>query len=65
MIAFYHSHTHSEAYPSDTDIRMAVQSGWLDIIYILISFENKSAPVVKSYLINENSEISEEIIETE
>ena len=65
MLAFYHSHTHSEAYPSDTDIRMAVQSGWLDIIYILISFENKSAPVVKSYLINENSEISEEIIETE
>ena len=65
MLAFYHSHTHSEAYPSDTDVRMAVQSGWLDIIYILISLENKSIPVIKSYLINENSEISEEFIETE
>ena len=63
MIAFYHSHTHSPAYPSDTDVRMAVQSGWLDIIYILISLEDKSNPIVKSYSINENSEILEESIE--
>jgi len=59
MLAFYHSHTHSRAYPSDTDVRMAVESGWLEINYILISLENKTNPKVKSYLINENSEISE------
>ncbi len=63
MIAFYHSHTHSAAYPSDTDVRMAVQSGWLDIIYILVSLEDKSNPIVKSYLINENGEIAEESME--
>jgi proteasome lid subunit RPN8/RPN11 len=63
MLAFYHSHTHSKAYPSDTDVRMAVESGWLEINYILISLENKTNPKVKSYLINENSEISEDPME--
>ena len=63
MIAFYHSHTHSAAYPSDTDVRMAVQSGWLDIIYILVSLEDKSNPVVNSYSITENGEIAEESTE--
>ena len=63
MIAFYHSHTHSEAYPSDTDVRMALQSGWLDIIYILVSLEDKLNPVVKSYSISETGEISEQSIQ--
>ena len=63
MLAFYHSHTHSGAYPSDTDVRMAVESGWLEINYILISLENKANPTVKSYLINGNSEISEDPME--
>ena len=63
MLAFYHSHTSSKAYPSDTDVRLAVQSGWLEINYILISLENKTKLQVKSYLINENSEISENLIE--
>ena len=63
MLAFYHSHTSSKAYPSDTDVRLAVQSGWLEINYILISLENKTKPQVKSYLINEKSEISENLIE--
>ena len=31
FIAFYHSHTHSPAYPSQTDVRMALQSGYLDV----------------------------------
>ena len=29
ILAFYHSHTHSPAYPSPTDVRMAQLSGWL------------------------------------
>ena len=29
ILAFYHSHTHSPAFPSPTDVRMAQQSGWL------------------------------------
>ena len=65
MIAFYHSHTRTEAYPSDTDVRMALQSGWLEdmIIYILVSLEDKLNPVVKSYSISETGEISEQCIQ--
>ncbi|MFL2764301.1 MAG: M67 family metallopeptidase [Dehalococcoidia bacterium] len=60
FIAFYHSHTHSKAYPSDTDVRMAVESGWTDIIYALISLEDKDNPVLKIFLISESGNISEE-----
>ena len=58
FIAFYHSHTHSKAYPSDTDVRMAVESGWTDIIYALISLEDKDNPVLKIFLISESGNIS-------
>ena len=34
ILAFYHSHTHSDAYPSPTDVRLAT---WPDVLYILIS----------------------------
>lgn len=60
FIAFYHSHTHSKAYPSDTDVRMAVESGWTDINYALISLEDKDNPVLKIFLISESGNISEE-----
>ena len=65
MIAFYHSHTHSEAYPSDTDVRMALQSGWLGdmISYMLVSLEDKSNPVVKSYSIGEEGEKLEQLFQ--
>jgi proteasome lid subunit RPN8/RPN11 len=33
--AIYHSHTHSEAYPSDTDVRLA--EPWPDTLFVLIS----------------------------
>lgn len=60
FIAFYHSHTHSQAYPSATDVRMALESGWIDIIYALISLENKDNPVLKIFSISESGNISEE-----
>ena len=61
-IAFYHSHTHSRAYPSDTDVRMAQQSGWLGdaIYYILISLEDKTNPIIRAYHIQPNGERQEQ-----
>ena len=47
ILGFYHSHTHTAAYPSDTDIRLAIESGWTDPYYILISLEDILAPEVK------------------
>lgn len=59
FLAFYHSHTHSPAYPSQTDVRMALQSGYLDVYYVLVSLENKVAPEIKAFRIDDKGEITE------
>ena len=59
FLAFYHSHTHSPAYPSQTDVRMALQSGYLDVYYVLVSLENKRAPDIRAFRIDEQGEITE------
>ncbi len=59
FLAFYHSHTHSPAYPSQTDVRMALQLGWPGIYYILVSLENKEDPQIRTFHIGETGEIVE------
>jgi proteasome lid subunit RPN8/RPN11 len=60
MLAFYHSHTHSPAYPSQTDVRMALESWMLDVYYVLVSLENKDAPQIRAFHIDEEGQITEE-----
>ncbi len=50
FLVIYHSHTHTEAYPSPTDIRLAA---WPDAYYILVSLMDESAPVVRAFRITE------------
>ena len=61
-LAFYHSHTHSEARPSPTDVRMAKDSGWFDdaIYYILVSLEDKANPQIRAFRIMESGDIVEQ-----
>ena len=59
IMAFYHSHTHSPAHPSQTDVRMALQSGYLDEHYVLVSLENADAPAIRSFKIDEAGNITE------
>jgi proteasome lid subunit RPN8/RPN11 len=47
MLAIYHSHTKSAAYPSQTDVNQAVN--WPDAIYLIVSLESPDAPDVKGY----------------
>jgi proteasome lid subunit RPN8/RPN11 len=56
--AIYHSHTHSEAYPSETDIKLAF---YPDARYILLSLADRSAPVVRSFSIVEGQVTEEEL----
>ena len=65
ILAFYHSHTHSAAYPSQTDVRMAQQSGWLgdDVFYVLVSLEDKENPAIHAFHVQEDGEIIEEGLE--
>ena len=59
IVAFYHSHTHSAAYPSDTDVRLAIESGWTDPYYVLVSLENIDAHEIKMYQINVDGTVIE------
>jgi proteasome lid subunit RPN8/RPN11 len=56
--AIYHSHTHSEAYPSDTDIRLAF---YPESRYILLSLQDRSAPVMRSFFIVDGEVTEEEL----
>ena len=56
IIAIYHSHTHSEAYPSATDVRLAT---WPEAFYILISLLQRDNPPIRAFRI-EGGEVTEE-----
>jgi [CysO sulfur-carrier protein]-S-L-cysteine hydrolase len=47
LLAIYHSHTKSAAYPSQTDVNQAV--AWPDQVYLIVSLEDHEAPDVKGY----------------
>jgi [CysO sulfur-carrier protein]-S-L-cysteine hydrolase len=55
LIGVFHSHTHTDAYPSPTDVAQAPDPGWH---YVLVSLRD-IAPVVRSYRIV-NGKIDEE-----
>ena len=56
----YHSHTHSQAYPSDTDIRLAA---WPEAYYLIVSLIDMENPVIRAFRILEGN-VSEEEIRT-
>jgi proteasome lid subunit RPN8/RPN11 len=47
LLAIYHSHTKSAAYPSQTDVNQAVN--WPDAIYVIVSLDDPETPDVKAY----------------
>lgn len=65
IVAIYHSHTFTQAYPSQTDANNAVQSGWTDPVYVLISLAEKTRPVVRAYRISDEGAITELPITTD
>jgi len=62
-LAFYHSHTHSAAYPSGTDVRMALQSGYLDLHYVLVSLEDHDVPQIRAFRIDDAGRVTEDTFE--
>lgn len=65
IVAIYHSHTFTQAYPSQTDAHNAVQSGWTAPVYVLVSLVEKWRPVVRAFRISEDGAISELAITTD
>jgi [CysO sulfur-carrier protein]-S-L-cysteine hydrolase len=59
--AIYHSHTHSEAYPSETDRRLAF---YPEARYILVSLADRDEPVIRSFRIIDGDVTEEELTVT-
>jgi proteasome lid subunit RPN8/RPN11 len=49
IIGVWHSHTHTDPYPSATDVRQAVDPAW---VYVLVSLRD-GAPTLRAYRIRE------------
>lgn len=62
MLAIYHSHTVSQAYPSKRDIEMAF---YPDTSYVILSLQDKDNPRIRSFKIAEGKVTEEEIKITE
>jgi proteasome lid subunit RPN8/RPN11 len=60
MLAIYHSHTKSAAYPSQTDVNQAVN--WPDAIYLIVSLQDEDAPEVKGYWLKDLTIADAELI---
>jgi proteasome lid subunit RPN8/RPN11 len=59
IVANYHSHPVSVAYPSARDVEHA---GWPEIVYLICSLEQPEAPVIRAFRI-EDEQIREVAIE--
>lgn len=51
LLAIYHSHTRSAAYPSQTDVNQAV--AWPDQVYVIVSLEDEDNPDVKAFMLKD------------
>jgi proteasome lid subunit RPN8/RPN11 len=63
LLAIYHSHTRSEAYPSDTDVRIAGGTAalWPDVRYVLVSLMDEDNPQVRLFSITEGAITEEQL----
>jgi proteasome lid subunit RPN8/RPN11 len=51
LAGIYHSHTRSEAYPSQTDVNLA--ANWPDPLYLICSLADPERPVVRAFAIRD------------
>lgn len=61
VIGVMHSHTHSEAYPSPTDVAQAVDPGWH---YVIVTLK-REVPEARSFHIDASKPETEQIAEEE
>jgi proteasome lid subunit RPN8/RPN11 len=54
-----HSHTHTEAYPSETDVRQAfLPDAW----YVLVSLMDREQPMIRGFSIREGEVLEREVV---
>jgi [CysO sulfur-carrier protein]-S-L-cysteine hydrolase len=58
LFAIYHTHTHSDAYPSDTDRNQAF---YPDAYYMVLSLSDRERPLLRAFRILEGDVSEEEL----
>jgi [CysO sulfur-carrier protein]-S-L-cysteine hydrolase len=58
-LAIYHSHTHSQAYPSETDIRLAA---YPDATYLIVTLQDRDHPDIRGFDIVDGEVIEKAVV---
>jgi proteasome lid subunit RPN8/RPN11 len=58
LFAIFHSHTHSEAFPSETDRRLAF---YPEARYVILSLRDRASPDVRAFRIDDGEVAEEEV----
>ncbi|WP_205745882.1 Mov34/MPN/PAD-1 family protein [Egibacter rhizosphaerae] len=61
LLAIYHSHTHTEAFPSPTDVELAF---YPDAVYLIVSLQDAESPVLRAFNIVDGK-ITERVLTVE
>ena len=65
LVGFYHSHTHTQAYPSPTDVAMWRATWGSDALCFICSLMEEDRPILRAFRIAGSGEVAEESIATE
>jgi len=58
LLGIFHSHTHTEAYPSETDRRQAF---YPESLYLVLSLADRDAPVLRGFTILDGAVEEQEV----
>lgn len=58
-LAIYHSHTHTQAYPSATDIRLAA---YPEATYLIVTLQDRDAPNIRAFTIIDGEVIERSVV---
>jgi proteasome lid subunit RPN8/RPN11 len=58
LLGIFHTHTHSEAYPSETDTKLAF---YPDAYYLVMSLSDRQDPVLRAFRIIDGTIAEEEL----
>jgi [CysO sulfur-carrier protein]-S-L-cysteine hydrolase len=60
LLAIYHSHTRSAAYPSRTDVELAF---YPDTLYLIVSLQDREKPDIRAFKLRRDGAEGEQITE--
>jgi proteasome lid subunit RPN8/RPN11 len=58
LVGIFHTHTHSEAYPSDTDVKLAF---YPEALYLVMSLSDRDTPELRAFRIVDGVVSEEEL----